>query len=143
VKLAVQHASLSWLLHAACAAVAIMVAPVLPLAWLTLAVSVALQVFAARLLGLEVARGSVRDARPLAALCHAPALLPSAWVLAMFGHVLADRFAPMVFLQLWTAPFTPVIELVPRGGLRSHYVWLVAALPWIEAGAMARFADTR
>ena len=135
---AIQHASLCWLVHLTFAAMAVLLGPFPLAAAALLALFVAVQVRAA---------GYLRDdrrfdaQRPVVLLCHGPGILLSAWMLGMFAGALGQRFAPVVCLQLWTAPWTPLITLVPRGGYHSHYLWLVAALPWLQAAFMLRLAQ--
>ncbi len=141
MKAALQHASLCWLAHAVLAFVAIALGPWPLYLWLPWAAHVALQVRAAGYLRADLRQGALRAARPSVLLCHAPGLLLSAWSLGIFAGLLAQRFPVMVGLQIWTAAWTPLITRVPRGGRRAHYLWVVAALPWLEAAAMLRLAQ--
>lgn len=135
---AIQHASLCWLLHLAFAAMAVLLGPFPFMAAVLLGLFIATQAMTAGYLRDD---RDVDAQRPVVLLCHAPGILLSTWTLGMFAGVLGQRFAPLVCLQLWTAAWAPLITLVPRGGYHSHYLWLVAALPWLQAAFMLRLAQ--
>jgi hypothetical protein len=135
---ALQHASLSWLVHLGFAALAVPLGPFQLAGLALLALFVALQL---RIAGYLRDDRSLGSPRPIVLLCHAPGLLLSTWALGIFAGALAPRFGPVVCLQFWTAVWTPLITLVPRGGYHSHYLWLVAALPWLQAALMLRVAQ--
>ena len=128
VKQAFVQITNQWFIQLAMGTLVIMGGPYPWTGWLLLGIFIAVECSVVQ----RLTRESSPTAEAIWLVAISPGIFLSGWVLLIFWGYTKEIYQIVVLLQWWTSIFTSLILLTPKGGYRSHYLWITAAIPFLQ-----------